>query len=86
MNLSLGGYLQFHKSKPRYRQTVQTTTYVKNGGKVVEATLSKTQLQRLTFSGQLEKLKGMHGTTGKISTEYKFIGKELKQAVMSLMK
>jgi hypothetical protein len=61
-------------------------SYVKNGGEVAEYTLSRVFLQKLGFSGKLEKYLGKHGSTGVTSTEYKFIGSELKKAVNSFAK
>lgn len=61
-------------------------TYIKNGGSVVEVAVSKVQVQKMIWSKQVQTLRGIHGPTGIISTEYKFLGSELRQAVMSLTK
>ena len=60
--------------------------YASNGGTVIQGVFSRVGLKKLEFAGQLTQFTGTHGPTGRIAAEYKFIGKELKQAVLSLMK
>jgi RHS repeat-associated protein len=61
-------------------------TYVKNGGQVVQYTISEYALQALRYSGELATKTGIHGTTGAISTEYVFSGKKLVEALNSIAK
>ncbi len=59
-------------------------TYVKNGGEVVQYEMSQFSLKSLTVTGELELKTGIHGITGASSTEYKFTGQKLVEAVNSL--
>ncbi|MEX0273997.1 MAG: DUF6443 domain-containing protein [Flavobacteriaceae bacterium] len=61
-------------------------TYVKNGGSVKQFRISNFAISSLEQSGHLQKFTGIHGTVGKTSTEYKFIGKELVNAINQLLK
>jgi RHS repeat-associated protein len=61
-------------------------TYIKNAGSVHSYKISAFALEKLKVSGNLEILKGIHGTLGKVNTEFKFIGKDLVNAINSLGK
>ncbi len=61
-------------------------TYVKNGGKVVSYDLSQSSLFMLEQAGKLNKLSGKHLIGGATSTEYKFVGKEIVNALNSIGK
>ncbi len=61
-------------------------TYIKNGGQVASYRVSQFAIKQLEQSGALNLLKGIHNTTGQISTEYQFIGKELVKAINQLAK
>jgi len=61
-------------------------TYVKNGGQVVSYDVTQFALKSLQASGELSLKTGIHGTTGAISTEYMFQGKDLVEALNSIAK
>jgi RHS repeat-associated protein len=61
-------------------------TYVKNGGKVMSYDLSQSSLFILEQAGKLNKLSGKHLIGGATSTEYKFIGKDVVNALNSIGK
>lgn len=61
-------------------------TYVKNGGQVMQYEMTQFSLKSLITTGELELKSGIHGVAGAASTEYKFIGEKLVEAVNSIAK
>jgi len=61
-------------------------TYIKNGGEVASYELTNFSLKSLQAAGELSLKTGMHGTTGAISTEYMFQGKNLVEALNTIAK
>ncbi|ATN04838.1 hypothetical protein CRN76_05205 [Chryseobacterium indologenes] len=56
-------------------------TYTKNGGQVMQYDLSNSGLYKLQYTGEVDIYKGINQGSNVVSTEYKFMGKDLVQAV-----
>jgi RHS repeat-associated protein len=61
-------------------------TYIQNGGKVVSYEISQFALKFLEQSQRLQRYTGVHGSSGAISQEFQFIGKELVKALNIIAK
>ncbi|MBX2922733.1 MAG: hypothetical protein KF746_11115 [Chitinophagaceae bacterium] len=59
-------------------------TYIKQGGQVMQYEMSQFSLKSLEYSNELRFATGIHGPTGKVSTEYIFEGKNLVEALNSI--
>jgi len=56
-------------------------SYIKNGGKVMEYDISSSGLHKLQYTGEVDIYKGINQGSNVVSTEYKFMGKDLVKAV-----
>jgi len=56
-------------------------TYTKNGGQVMQYDLSNSGLYKLQYTGEVDIYKGINQGSNVVSTEYKFMGKDLVKAV-----
>ncbi len=56
-------------------------TYTKNGGQVMQYELSNSGLYKLQYTGEVDIYKGINQGSNVVSTEYKFMGKDLVKAV-----
>lgn len=57
------------------------STYTKNGGQVMEYDISSSGLYKLQYTGEVDIYNGINQGSNIISTEYKFIGKDLVKAI-----
>ena len=62
------------------------STYIKNGGQLMQYEISNSGIYQLRYTGQLDVYKGINQGSNVISTEYKFIGKDVVNAVNKLAK
>jgi hypothetical protein len=61
-------------------------TYAQKGYEVMKYQMTQFSLKSLEFSKDLRYATGIHGPTGKVSTEYIFEGKKLVEAINSIAK
>ncbi|KFF12745.1 hypothetical protein IW15_08105 [Chryseobacterium soli] len=63
---------------------VVASSYIKNGGQLMKYDISNSGLYQLKYTGKLDIYKGINQGSNIISTEYKFMGKDIVNAVNKL--
>ncbi|SHG85384.1 RHS repeat-associated core domain-containing protein [Chryseobacterium vrystaatense] len=62
------------------------SSYIKNGGQLMKYEISQSGIYQLKYTGKLDIYKGINIGSNQISTEYKFIGKDIVNEVNRLAK